>query len=66
MPAKRPPKRSQDDDASSSGHAKKPGKNKREVTYGTYDEALDGAYRDYQDPAEIRRWCRDGGERGEV
>jgi hypothetical protein len=42
MAPKRPNKRRQDDDGTSSRLPKKGGKNKRELTYDTYDEAMDG------------------------
>lgn len=42
MPPKRPNKRRSEDDAGSLRLPKKGGKNKKEVTYDTYDEALDG------------------------
>lgn len=53
----------QDEDASSARHAKKAGRNKRELTYDTYEEALDGMSCWNHDllpgHAElINRWCR--------
>ena len=44
MAPKRPLKRRQDDESSPAptSRSKKAGKNKREVTYDTYDEAMDG------------------------
>jgi len=48
MAPKRMNKRRSEDDAGSSRPPKKGGKNKREVTYDTYDEAMDG-----ESPSEV-------------
>ena len=43
MPQYRPGKRrGGEDDRSPAPHAKRQGKNKRDVSYDTYDEAMDG------------------------